>query len=110
MSLIEEETPTQCSLLVEHNFISSCHNSKKIDVVEPKHLFLECVFLAYSLFIYILANLNHEKLLLLQSCSHCTDNNYLTYFNTEENITVQSQMLFVSVHTFSIHIPRKKGK
>ena len=41
--LIEEEKLipiTQCSCLVEHNFISSCHNSKTI--VEPKHLFLEC--------------------------------------------------------------------
>ena len=41
--LIEEEkiiALTQSSLLVEHNYFSSSHNSKKI--VEPKHLFLEC--------------------------------------------------------------------
>ena len=50
--LIEEEKLiplTQCSLLVEHNFISSCRNSKMFDavalifVVEPKHLFLVSV-------------------------------------------------------------------
>ena len=51
--LIEEENLiplTQCSLLVEHNFSSSCHNLKKrlmqtvalMFVVEPKHLILEC--------------------------------------------------------------------
>ena len=40
---------TQCSLLVEHNFIS-CHNTKKIDanlsfVVEPNNLLdqLNCI-------------------------------------------------------------------
>ena len=48
--MIEEEKlipRAQYSLLVEHNFISSCRNSKNIDtnlifVVEPKHFFLEC--------------------------------------------------------------------
>ena len=38
---------TQCRLLVEHNFMRSCHNAEKIDAnlifgVEPKLLFLEC--------------------------------------------------------------------
>ena len=41
--LTEEDEPsplTQCSLLVNHNLIGSCHNSRKIDA---KAFVLECI-------------------------------------------------------------------